>query len=107
MRGSETSVREMKEVICGHDRLKVVDKCREKALMIAEVAGRVGCARLWDAALDLGWKAVKGLQLLSRVMSHLIGSALCVILLHFRCQCWFTFWATMEKSRLWSLHGLD
>ena len=25
---------------------------------------------MWDAALDLGWKAVAGLQMLSRAMSH-------------------------------------
>ena len=35
-----------------------------------EVAERVGWTRLWDAALDLGWKTVKGLQIVSRAMSH-------------------------------------
>ena len=38
--------------------------------MIAEVAKRVGWGRLWDATLDIGGKAVRGLQMLSRVMSH-------------------------------------
>ena len=38
--------------------------------MIAEVARQVGWARLWDATLDIGGKAVRGLQMLSRVMSH-------------------------------------
>lgn len=36
----------------------------------SEVVSRIGWARLWDAALDLGAKAVKGLQFLSRIMSH-------------------------------------
>ena len=38
--------------------------------MIAEVARQVGWAQLWDATLDIGGKAVRGLQMLSRVMSH-------------------------------------
>ena len=32
--------------------------------------GKSGWPRLWDAALDLGWKAVKELQMLRRAMSH-------------------------------------
>ena len=35
--------------------------------MIEEVAGRVGWARLWDATLDSGGKAVRGMQM---QMSH-------------------------------------
>ena len=38
--------------------------------MIAVVAGQVGWARLWDAALDFGGKTVRGMQMLTRVMSH-------------------------------------
>ena len=41
-----------------------------KAPVIAEVTRRVGWARLWDATLDIGGKAVRGLQMLSRVTSH-------------------------------------
>ena len=37
---------------------------------IAEVAERIGWSRLWDTVLDFGGKAVRGLQNLSRVMSH-------------------------------------
>ena len=62
--------REMKEVIYQRDKLKLVGRCWEKPPVIAEVAGRVGWARLWDAALNFGGKAVRGLQMLSRVMSH-------------------------------------
>ncbi len=50
--------------------MKVVDICQENGLLIAEVAKRIGCARLWDAGLDLGEKAVRGLQSLNRVMSQ-------------------------------------
>ena len=32
-----------------------------KVPVIAEVAGRVGWARLWDAALDSGGKTVRGM----------------------------------------------
>ncbi len=70
MEGSSVAVREMKEEIFKQDRLKVVDRCREKAPVIAEVAERIGWARLWDAVLDFGGKAVRGLQNLSRAMSH-------------------------------------
>ncbi len=38
--------------------------------MIAEVAKRIGWARLWDVVLDFGGKAVRWLQNLSRAMSH-------------------------------------
>ena len=60
----------MKETICREDRQMLVDRCWVKAPVIAEVARRVGWARLWDATLDIGGKAVRGLQMLSRVMSH-------------------------------------
>ena len=42
----------------------------EEGPMVAEVSRWIGWARLWDAALDYGWKTVKGLQLLSRALSH-------------------------------------
>ena len=60
----------MKETIYQQDGQKVVDRCWEEAPVIAKVARRVGWARLWDATLDVGGKAVRGLQMLSRVMSH-------------------------------------
>ena len=56
------------ETIYQQDGQKLVDRCWEKAPVIAEVAKRVDWARLWDA--DIGGNAVRGLQMLSRVMSH-------------------------------------
>ena len=53
------------EIIYQQDGQKLVDRCWEKASVIAEVARRVGWARLWDATLDIGGKAVRGLQMLS------------------------------------------
>ena len=38
--------------------------------MIAKVAESPGWAKLWDYTLDLGWKAVQGLKMLSRAMSY-------------------------------------
>ena len=49
---------------------KMTKKCGEKAPMIAEVAESPGWAKLWDHTLDLGWKAVQDLKMLSRAMSH-------------------------------------
>ena len=72
MSRSAVSVREMKEVIYQRDRLKLVGRCWEKAPVIAEVANQVAWARLmgWDGAPNFGGKAVRGLQMLSRAMSH-------------------------------------
>ena len=60
----------MKETIYQEDRQTLVDRCCVKAPVIAKVAKQVGWARLWDATLDIRGKAVRGLQMLSRVMSH-------------------------------------
>ena len=46
------------------------DDCGEKAPMIAKVAESPGWAKLWDHTLDLGWKAVQGLKMLSRAISY-------------------------------------
>ena len=35
----------------------------EGSTIIAEVASRVGWARLWDATMDLGGKVVQGLHI--------------------------------------------
>ena len=63
-------IREVKDAIHERDRTKLTAKCSEKAPMIAAVARRITWSRLWDSALDLGDKSVKGLQSLSRAMSH-------------------------------------
>ena len=63
-------LREMKKAIMKVDRRKLLERCEEKAPMIVKVAESPGWARLWDHALDLGWKAILGLQMISRAMSH-------------------------------------
>ena len=40
---------------------KPADRCLEKVPMVGEVLRRIGWAQVWDAALDLGWKTLKGL----------------------------------------------
>ena len=60
----------MKKNIVDVDRRMLLEKCAGKAPMIAKVAEHLGWAKLWDHSLDLGWKAVLGLQMLSRAMSH-------------------------------------
>ena len=64
------SLKEVKDAIHERDRTKLTEKCSEKAPMIAAVARRITWSRLWDSAMDLGDKSVKGLQYLSRAMSH-------------------------------------
>ena len=49
-------------MIYQQDKRMLVDRCGEKAPVIAEVVGRVGWARLWDAPLDSGGKAVRPLH---------------------------------------------
>ena len=64
------SIREMKREILEVGKKKCADRCLEKAPMVAEVSRQIGWARFWDAALDLGWKTMKGLHLLSRALSY-------------------------------------
>ena len=63
-------LRDMKKIIADVDRRMMLEKCAGKASMIAKVAEHPGWAKLWDHSLDLGWKAVQGLQMLSGAMSH-------------------------------------
>ena len=56
-------------MLYGEDK-RCLERCKKKAPQIAKVAEDIGWSRLWDMASDLGWKAVKGLQMLSRAMSH-------------------------------------
>ena len=64
------SMREMKKAIMKVDKRKMLEKCVEKAPLIAKVAECLGWAKLWDHVLDLGWKVVLGLKMVSRAMSH-------------------------------------
>lgn len=63
-------LREIKKSIVDVDRRMLLEKCAEKAPLIVKVAEHPGWAKLWDHSLDLGWKAVLGLQMLSSAMSH-------------------------------------
>ena len=56
-----------KEVLHRKDRIRQLERCKKKAPQIAE---NIGWSKLWDMASDLGWKAVTGLQMLSRAMGH-------------------------------------
>ena len=47
------------------------ERCKEKAPMIAaELAEYPGWCKLWDHALDLGWKTVLGFMLSSCVYTY-------------------------------------
>lgn len=70
LEGSDLSFKCLKKTILECDRKQLVAKCLTKAPTIAKVATRGGWSRIWDTALDLGEKSVRGVQHLSRVMSH-------------------------------------
>ena len=67
---NECCLREMKKVIFGIDRRMLLENCAEKAPLIAKVAEHLGWEKLWVQTLDVGGKAVLGLQMISRTMSH-------------------------------------
>ena len=78
-------------MIYQQDKQTLVDRCGEKASEIAsEVAGWVGWARLWDVVLVSGGKAVRGMQMLSRVMSHHKRGDQPCPQQPFSAQCWIT-----------------
>ncbi len=62
--------RNLKEEIRMVDHKLLLERCAVKAPLIAEIEERIGWARFWDATLNLGVQHTRGLQMLSRVMSH-------------------------------------
>ena len=60
----------MKKEIFEVDKTKHADRCFKNAPMVAEGSRWIGWAQFWDAALHLGWKTVKGVQLLNRALNH-------------------------------------
>jgi len=58
------------KIIFDVDRRMLLERCAGKTVMVAKVTEHPGWAKLWDHFLDLGWKVVLGLQMLSRAMSH-------------------------------------
>ena len=49
---------------------QLLDRCDLRAHLMALVERQAGWVRLWGAALDYGVSHTRGLQLLSRVLSH-------------------------------------
>ena len=68
--GRDLSFKHLKETNYTQDRDQQLQRCSVKAPVIAELAIRGGWSRVWDAALDLGEKSIRGLQYLSRVMGR-------------------------------------
>ena len=66
-----------------------------KVPVIAEVAGRVGWPRLWDAALDSGGKTVRGMQVLSYIkyVLHLSSRSRTTVSQHSPYICCFHFYS--------------
>ncbi len=67
---SELSLRDVKNAIHKTDWKQLTARCSAKTPVIAEIASQIGWNKLWDAALELGGKSIKGLQFFSRAMSH-------------------------------------
>ena len=70
LKGELAWSRSLKEEIRRVDHNLLVERCAVKAPLIAEVEESVGWARLWDGTLNFGIQHTRGLQVLSRVMSH-------------------------------------
>ena len=47
-------MREIKESVCMNGKVWMVERCKTKAPLVAEVAQRVSWAKVWDASMDLG-----------------------------------------------------
>ena len=60
----------MKKMIRKLDKGKRIELCRRKAPHVAMLTRHGGWLRLWDIALDLGLWHTRGLQEMSRPMSH-------------------------------------
>jgi hypothetical protein len=66
----EVNMKEVKKTIERLDRERRFERCGGKAPLIAAVAKGVSWLKLWDLALELGLRHTRGLQALSRLMSH-------------------------------------
>ena len=76
-------LREMKKAIMKVDRRMMLERCVVKAPILPRWLKLFpGWAKLWDLALDLGWKAVLGLKMVSRAMSHQGREHPCYICAH-------------------------
>ena len=69
-RSGVCSMRAVKKQLKKVDKEITWNRCSEKTPLISDVEKCVGWTKLWDAALDLGANHTRGLQALSRLMSH-------------------------------------
>ena len=67
----DVSLREVKKVMREADRVRNLERCAERAPLMAEVVNRGGnWSRLWAATLHLGTRHTAGLQALSRMLAR-------------------------------------
>ena len=67
----DVSMREVNKVVREADRVRNLERCAERAPLIAEVVNRGrNWSRLWDATLHLGTRHTDGLQALSKMLAH-------------------------------------
>ena len=70
LRNEMLSMKEVKKNLQNLDRERRLLKCSKKCEMIEKIEKEVSWKLLWEKALDLGLQHTKGLQYLSRLMSH-------------------------------------
>ena len=63
-------MKEIKATVKRVDWERLIRRCKEKAPLIASVGDEKGWAKLWDKALQLGHRHTRGLQNLTRLLSH-------------------------------------
>ena len=59
----KVSLKELGDYVRHLDRKKRTTKCAEKAPLIAKLANECGWLKLWDGAMERGWKHTRGLSL--------------------------------------------
>ena len=68
--GEDVDLRSMKKVNLYKDHSMSIQKCKNKAPLIAEVAEKSRWPRIWDGVLEHGGRYTARLQALTRLMSH-------------------------------------
>ena len=56
--------KEIKESVCRSGKVWMMERCKAKAPLVAEVAQRVSWAKVWDASMDFGFGCSRGMQVL-------------------------------------------
>ena len=70
LQGDDVDIRYVKKDISQKDRNMSIQKFKDKAPLIAEVAERSRWPRIWDGVLEHSGRYTAGLQALTRLMSH-------------------------------------